>query len=224
MKKRIIALVASLAVLVGLFSSQGSYAWFVTAVKKAQRITIGVVSYDSSSAVSLDTLEQDFYGKECIYPGQNLVSLNGDEASLSMYNSSTIDTQIRVRIEYTSFADGVAKKVIYKGSDSEDLQVEFANPEQWIPYEEGMEGCCFYYVGPDYKKDTISDANDIYIVTPDVADISIIKSICYKNSIDANLYSGNEVEVNVIFEAKQADFVNWSSLGEYKVETDVKNV
>ncbi len=224
MKKRIIALVTSLAVILGLLASQSSYAWFVTAVKRAQRITIGVVSFDSSSAVSLDTLEQDFYGNDCIYPGQNLVNLNGDEAYLSMYNSSTINTQIRVRIEYTSFADGVAKQVNYSASDSEDLQVEFAYPDQWLPYDDGMDGCCFYYVGPDFEKGTLTDINDVFVVTPDIADVSIIKSICYKNTINANLYSGNEVKVNVIFEAKQADFVNWSNLGEYSVETDVENV
>ncbi len=224
MKKRIIALVASLAVILGLLASQSSYAWFVTAVKKAQRITIGVVSFDSSAAVSLDTFEQDFYGNECIYPGQNLVSLNGDDASLSMYNSSTINTQIRVKIEYTSFADGVAKQVNYSASENEDLKVEFAHPEQWLPYDDGMDGCCFYYVGPDYGKAALTDVNDAFVVTPDIADVSIIKSICYKDTINANLYSGNEVKVNVIFEAKQADFVNWSNLGEYNVETDVEKV
>ena len=223
MKKRIIALIASLAVIAGLMTSQSSYAWFVTAVKRAQRITIGVVSYDSSAAVSLDTFEEDFYGNECIYPGQNLVALDGDDASLSMYNSSTIDTQIRVRIEYTSYADGTAKQVIYSGSEDEDLLVEFDNAEQWLAYDDGMDGCCFYYVGPDFGKDTLTNLDDIYTVKPDVADISIIKKVCYKDTINANLYSGNEVKVNVIFEAKQADYVGWSNLGEYHVETDVEN-
>ena len=59
MKKRIVALVASLAVIAGLMASQGSYAWFVTAVKRAQNITIAVVGFDSAAA-SLDTLEEDF--------------------------------------------------------------------------------------------------------------------------------------------------------------------
>ncbi len=222
MIKRIIALIASLAVVAGLMASESSYAWFVTAVRKAQRITIGVVSFDSSTAVSLDTLEEDFYGKACIYPGQNLVMVKGDDASLSMYNSSTVDTQIRVRIEYTSYAGGVPKTVTYSGSEDEDLLVEFVNADQWLAYDNGMDGCCYYYVGPDYGKDKLTDLDDVYTIEPDVADVSIIKSICYKESIDANLYSGNEVTVNVIFEAKQADYVGWSSLGEYQVATDVE--
>lgn len=222
MIKRIVAVVASLAVVLGLMASESSYAWFVTSVKKAQRITIGVVNFDNSSAVSLNTLEEDFYGKACIYPGQNLVKLEGDDASLSMYNSSTVDSEIRVRIEYTSFADGVAKNVVYSASEEDDLQVVFANPECWLPYNNGMDGNCFYYVGPDFNKDKLTDLDDVYTITPDVADIKIIKSICYKESIDASLYSGNEVTVNVIFEAKQADYVGWSSLGEYQVATVVE--
>ncbi len=222
MIKRIIAFVASLAVIMGIMTSHSSYAWFVTSVKRAQRITIGVVSFDSSSAVSLDTLEEDFYGNACIYPGQNLVMLEGDEASISMYNSSTVDSQIRVRIEYTSFADGVAKEVVYSGSEKDDLQVVFANPEQWLPYDNGLDGNCYYYVGPDYGKSTLTSLDDVYTISPDIADVEIIESVCYKESIDANLYSGNEVTVNVIFEAKQADYVGWSSLGEYQVATEVE--
>lgn len=222
MTKRIIALIASLAVILGLMTSQSSYAWFVTSVKRAQRITIGVVSYDSSAAVSLDTLEEDFYGNACIYPGQNLVMLEGDDASISMYNSSTVDSQIRVRVEYTSFSSGSAKNVIYSGSEDEDLEVIFSNPEQWLPYNNGMDGTCYYYVGPDYNRSALTDVDDVYTITPDIADVEIIESIRYKETIDANLYSGNEVTVNVIFEAKQADYVGWSSLGEYQVATDVE--
>ena len=222
MTKRIIALVASLAVVLGLMASHSSYAWFVTAVKRAQRITIGVVSYDSSMAVSLDTLEEDFYGNACIYPGQNLVMLEGDDASLSMYNSSTVDSQIRVKVEYTSFASGSAKNVVYSGDEKEDLEVVFANPEQWLAYDNGMDGTCYYYVGPDYGSSKLTDVDDVYTITPDIADVEIIESIRYKETIDANLYSGNEVTVNVIFEAKQADYVGWSSLGEYQVATDVE--
>lgn len=222
MTKRIIALIASLAVVLGLMTSQSSYAWFVTAVKRAQRITIGVVSYDSSAAVSLDTLEEDFYGNACIYPGQNLVRLEGNDASISMYNSSTVDSQIRVRIEYTSFADGAAKNIVYSGGEDDDLEVIFSNPEQWLPYDNELDGTCYYYVGPNYEKSALSDTNDVYTITPDIPEVEIIESIRYKETIDANLYSGNEVTVNVIFEAKQADYVGWSSLGEYQVATDVE--
>ena len=52
--------------------------------------------------------------------------------------------------------------------------------------------------------------------------LPIIESVKYKENIDAALYSGNEVEVNIIFEAKQADYVGWSALGSYQVTTPVQ--
>ena len=222
MKKRIVALITSLAVIAGLAASQGSYAWFVTAVKRAQNITIAVVSYDSAAA-SLDTLEEDFYGNSCIYPGQNLVLFEGRDATLSMYNSSTINTQIRVRVEYTSYAGGLAENVVYSASEDDDLQVDFANPEQWLPYDNSIDGCCFYYVGPSYGSDKLTDVNKVYSITPDITSVDIIDKVLYKEDIDTGLYSGNEVTVNIIFEAKQADYVGWSTLGEYQVATDVDN-
>ena len=149
--------------------------------------------------------------------------LDGKEATLTMYNSSTIDTQVRVKIEYTSYAGGTAKNTVYSGSESDDLAVEFANSSEWLPFDNGMDGCCYYYVGPNYGSSTLKDLNNVYNVKPDVASLDIINKVYYKSDIDTGLYSGNEVTVNVIFEAKQADYVGWSTLGEYQVATDVEN-
>lgn len=220
MKKRIAALIASLAVVAGLMMSQGSGAWFVTAVKKAQNISIAIVSFNSEAEI-LGTFEEDYYGKPCIYPGQNLVVLNGKDSTLVMNNNSSIDTQIRVKIEYTSYADGSAKTVTYKGDKDEDLQVEFVNPSQWLPYSDGMDGTYYYYVGPDYASGTLTDTDDVYSITPTVPNVDIIRNISYKSDIDTAVYSGNEVTVNVIFEAKQADYVGWSALAEYQVNSGV---
>lgn len=219
MKKRIAALIASLAVVLGLMSSQGSGAWFVTAVKRAQNIEIAVINYDSE-AEFLGTLEEDYYGTPCIYPGQNLVLLNNKDATLTMNNNSSIDTQVRVRIEYTSYASGKATTVTYSGKN-EDLHVEFANPSQWLPYDNGMDGTCFYYVGPDYGSSVLKDIDDVYSISPAIPNLEIIKSVYYDKNIATADYSGNEVTVNIIFEAKQADYVGWSALGEYKVNTGV---
>lgn len=220
MKKRIIALIASLAVVAGLMMSQSSGAWFVTAVKRAQDIDIAVVNFDSEAEI-LGTMEEDYYGRPCIYPGQNLVLLNEKDATLTMNNNSSIDTQIRVKIEYTSFASGNAKTVTYSGDEDEDLEVSFVNPGQWLPNDNGMEGTYFYYVGPDYGSDKLTDIDDVYSISPSVANIRIIDSISYKQEIDTASYTGNEVTVNVIFEAKQADYVGWSTLASYQVNSGV---
>lgn len=220
MKKRIISLIASLAVVLGIMSSQGSGAWFITAVKKAQNIEIAVINYDSETEY-LGTLEEDYYGVPCIYPGQNLVLVNNKESVITMNNNSSIDTQVRVRIEYTSYASGTAKTVTYSGSADEDLHVEFSNPNQWLPYNNGMDDTCFYYVGPNYGSSVLKDVDDVYSVTPAVPNLDIIKSVYYDKDINTVDYSGNEVTVNIIFEAKQADYVGWSTLGEYNVNTGI---
>lgn len=221
MKKRVITLIASLVIIAGLFASQGSGAWFVTAVKRAQNITIGAVSYSSGDAVSLDTLEEDFYGRPRIYPGQNLVVVNGEESSLTMFNSSTIDTKIRVKIEYTSYHNGKAENVIFKGDADEDFEVEFAEPSQWKLFDNGLDGAYFYYVGKDFGDQNLTKADDAFSITPDVASVDIIKSIKYKNDIDTSLYSGNQVTINIVFEAKQADYVQWSAMGQYQLSDSV---
>lgn len=220
MKKRIVALIASLAVVAGLMMSQGSGAWFVTAIKRAQNINIAVINYDSEAEV-LGTMEEDYYGKECIFPGQNLILLNDKNATLTMNNNSSIDTQLRVKIEYTSYASGKAETVTYKGSEDEDLEVEFVHPGQWLPYTNGTDGTYFYYVGPGFGSDKLSDPDKSFSVTPSVASVDIIKGVSYKEDLDTTFYSGNEVEVNITFEAKQADYVGWSALAEYHVDSGV---
>ena len=220
MKKRVLTLIASLIVVAGLLASQGSNAWFVTAVKRAQNITIGAVSYSTGDAVSLDTVEEDFYGRPRIYPGQNLIVVNGEESALTMFNSSTIDTKIRVKIEYTSYKDGKAQTVVYSGAEDEDLEVEFADNSQWKLFDNGMDGACFYYVGNGFEGD-LTKADDAAAITPDIASVEMIRSVKYKDDIDASLYSGNEVTLNIIFEAKQADYVEWSAMGEYQVSDSV---
>lgn len=220
MKKRIAALIASLAVVIGVMMSQGSGAWFVTAVKRAQNISIAVMTYDSETE-TLGTLEEDYYGKPCIFPGQNLVLLNDKDATITMNNNSSIDTQIRVKIEYTSYSSGSAKTVVYSGSEDEDLSVEFANPGQWLSYNNGMDGTYFYYVGPDFGSSVLTDTDNVYSISPAVPSVDIIKGVSYKEDIDTSVYSGSEVTVNIIFEAKQADYVGWSTLAEYKVNSGV---
>ncbi len=222
MKRRIVALIASLAVITGLMSSRDSGAWFITAVKRAQDISIAVINFDSEEEI-LGTVEEDYYGRPCIYPGQNLVLLNNKNATLTMINNSSIDTQIRVRIEYTSFSSGVKSTEVYSADKDEDLQVEFANPGEWLPCKSASGEVCFYYVGPGYGSKVLSDPDNACSITPDVSNIDIIKSILYKNDIDTASYSGNEVTVDVIFEAKQADYVGWSALADYQINSDINN-
>ena len=108
MTKRIIAFVASLAVVIGLMNCGTSYAWFITTLEKKQSISVSVVS--AAQTAKLTDLDSD--EKTIIMPGDNLVNLDGQGAMLRINNGSTTDVQIRLSIEYTSYASGKAEQKI----------------------------------------------------------------------------------------------------------------
>ena len=120
MTKRIVAFVASLAVIIGLMNCGTSYAWFVTTLEKKQSISVSVVS--ASQTAKLTDLDSD--EKTVIMPGDNLVNLDGQGATLRINNGSTTDVQIRLSIEYTSYASGRAEQRFYSGSN-DDIIVTF---------------------------------------------------------------------------------------------------
>ena len=210
MSKRIIALVASLAVVIGLMNCGTSYAWFVTTLEKKQSISVSVVS--TSQTAKLTDLDSD--EKTIIMPGDNLVSLDGQGAMLRINNNSTTDVQIRLSIEYTSYASGKAEQKIYSGN-GDDIEVTFA-AGKWSKNINASGACYFYYMGDDYATDTIYDLSSVPTVKSDVSYIDAISSIIYKENI-SKAYSGQPVNLKVTFEAKQADNISWSSIDSYQL-------
>ena len=210
MSKRIIALVASLAVVIGLMNCGTSYAWFVTTLEKKQSISVSVVS--TSQTAKLTDLDSD--EKTIIMPGDNLVSLDGQGAMLRINNDSTTDVQIRLSIEYTSYASGKAEQKIYSGN-GDDIDVTFA-AGKWSKNINAGGACYFYYMGDEYATDTIYDLSSVPTVKSNVSYIDAISSIVYKENI-SKAYSGQPVNLKVTFEAKQADNISWSSIDSYQL-------
>ena len=210
MSKRIIALVASLAVVIGLMNCGTSYAWFVTTLEKKQSISVSVVS--TSQTAKLTDLDSD--EKTIIMPGDNLVSLDGKGAMLRINNDSTTDVQIRLSIEYTSYASGKAEQKIYSGN-GDDIEVTFA-AGKWSKNINAGGACYFYYMGDEYATDTIYDLSSVPTVKSNVSYIDVISSIVYKENI-SKAYSGQPVNLKVTFEAKQADNISWSSIDSYQL-------
>lgn len=212
MSKRIILLIASLAVVIGLMNCGDSYAWFVTAAQKKQSISVSVVSsVQSSYLTDLDLSDSDVI----IMQGDNLVSLDGRDASLKIENKSTADTQIRVAVEYTSCKNGKAEQVRYSASEDDDITVEFADGK-WAKNVNAGGDCYFYYVGDEFTGGELDSVNDVPSIGADIAEIDVIKSIFYNNDI-SDSYSGQRINVKVIFESKQADNVTWSTVDEYGI-------
>lgn len=210
MTKRIVAFVASLAVIIGLMNCGTSYAWFVTTLEKKQSISVSVVS--ASQTAKLTDLDSD--EKTVIMPGDNLVNLDGQGATLRINNGSTTDVQIRLSIEYTSYASGRAEQRFYSGSN-DDIIVAFAG-NKWASNLNANGTCYFYYMGDNNTSDTVSDLESVPPVSPEVSYIDAVSSIVYKDTI-SKAYSGQPVNIKVKFEAKQADNVSWDTINSYSL-------
>lgn len=210
MSKRIIAFVASLAVIIGLMTCGTSYAWFVTTLEKKQSISVSVVS--TSQAAKLTDLDSDI--QTIIMPGDNLVSLDGQSAMLRINNDSTTEVQIRLSVEYTSYASGKAEQKIYSG-DNDDIEVTFA-ANKWAKKMNASGVCYFYYMGDEYTGDTVIDVNNVPPVSPTLSSVDAISGITYKDSI-SKAYAGQPINIKVKFESKQADNVTWDSIDLYQV-------
>lgn len=212
MTKRIIAFVASLAVILGLMNCGSSYAWFVTSFSKKQLISVLTVSsVHSAYLTDLESPETNI-----IMQGDNLISLDGRDAVLKIENKSTTDTQLRISIEYTSFASGSRNQVRYSASPDDDIEVSFANNRWAMNFNAGNE-CYFYYMGEDYTGDKMIDSvTSVPSITPAESVIEAISSIAYKDSI-SYAYSGQKINVTVKFEMKQADNITWQTIDSYNI-------
>lgn len=211
MSKRIILLISSLAVIVGLMATSGSYAWFATSAGKKQKISVLTVSSVHSSYLA--DLDAPYH--TVVMPGDNLVSLDGNPAMLQLENKSTTDMQLRISVEYTSYKSGSADQVIYSDSDSDDITVEFAQG-LWAKHVNTSGTCYFYYMGGAYSGDTLASVDNLPSISPSVINIPAISSISYKDNI-SSAYSGQPINVKVIFESKQADNITWSAIDAYDV-------
>ena len=208
MTKRIVAFIASLAVIIGLMNCGTSYAWFVTTLEKKQSISVSVVS--ASQTAKLTDLDSD--EQTVIMPGDNLVNLDGQGAMLRINNGSTTDVQIRLSIEYTSYASGRAEQKIYSGS-GDDIDVTFA-ANKWSKNTNANGTCYFYYMGDKYESENVNDLDSVPSVGTDVSYVDAISRIVYKDSI-SRAYAGQPVNIKVKFEAKQADNISWDSINSY---------
>lgn len=212
MPKRIIAFVASLAVLIGLMNCGTSYAWFSTSISKSQSIVVSVVS--SVHSAYLTDLTSS--GKTIIMQGDNLVSLDGRGASLQIQNKSNTDSQLRISIEYTSCKTGAPKQVNYSASSDDDIVVKF--PERtWSKHVNSGDVSYFYYMGDKFVSDEINSLDGVPSINPKISTIEAIKSIAYKDDVSM-AYSGQDINVKVIFEYKQADNVTWQAVDTYEVD------
>lgn len=211
MSKRIVLLVTSLAVVIGLMAAGTSFAWFTTTTKKKQSISVAVIS--SVHSAYLADIEAPYH--TVIMQGDNLVSLDGKSAMLQLDNKSTTDSQLRISIEYTSYRSGTAQQVKYSATDADDIDVVFA-ANSWSKNVSANGTSYFYYMGGAYTGPNLQSSNDAYAVSPSIQHIPAISKIAYKDTI-SDAYQGQPVNVKVVFESKQSDNITWTAIDSYDV-------
>lgn len=210
MTKRLILFVASLAVILGLMTSSSSFAWFASSTQKSQSISVALVS--NIQTAQLADLQAP--ANTIIVQGDNLINLDGRSAMLQLENQSTTETQLRISIEYTSYRSGKAEQVIYSASEEDDIIVEFAS-DAWAKNTNVAGITYFYYMGTS-DAESVGNIDEVPSISPDVNKIPAISKIAYKDDI-SYAYSGQKINVKVIFESKQAENVTWSAIDSYAV-------
>lgn len=227
MKNKIICLVLSLVLLGSLVGANGAYAWFVSSTGGASGsagaehlFTTGNIGY---------TLVGDLYNSDennKIIPEQELLVALSDDDKLSdencrMYlkSTSSVDSQLRIRILYDY---GDKSDEVYDGKTDSPLTVEFADGATWT-FDNGY----FYYDTYDSKTSS-STVIPAYVIpedgtVPEPEVITLFKSIRYSGeNTESSAISGKTLDVKIIFEARQSEYVNWTDVGKIYTSSETE--
>ncbi len=229
MKNKIICLVLSLVLIGGLMGANGAYAWFVSSSGGSSGgagghhlLTTGNVGYKLTGDFTAD------FDSNIIVPEDELLAPFTEETSIAkisaypdcklfLENTSSIDTQLRIKIEYGyGFTEeGKIKTEIYDHSKASEspLTVKLTNETLW-----SSDGGYLYY--GTYNAETKSSAVIPAYVAGDGETaaapqlIPLFDSIRYSGeNTESSQISGKTLNVKVIFEVRQSDFVSWETVG-----------
>ncbi|MBU0997042.1 MAG: hypothetical protein KKE16_03245 [Firmicutes bacterium] len=195
MKKRIILLsVSSIVFILASIVMLGfTYGWWVSLVNYPDNeISVGDLRYTPSGGFITG-------GASYVYlPGEELI-----DSTITIDNASPIDSQLRVKIEYTKWTFDVtlqSETVVYTASASDHIYVGLDANLQLV-------GDYYYYGG---------DSN---VLSPDSGLMTLITSLYYDGSVTTFDYAGQEVTVTITIEVKQGGDLTWSDLIGYDFST-----
>jgi len=207
MVKRIVMLCLCLSIVAASFFSKGTYAWFNASVANQKILNIGDLSYEyQGDFIALAVGERVVPDQELLY---NSVE---DSSDLVVINKSSIDSQLRAQIRY-SYTDYLDPLQVYvnqpyflgAGCPLYNNYLIVSIDPNWI-YNSTDE--CYYYNYGGY--DEIIPALPVPVGSGEAFVFS--DSIKFKETLTENL-SGAQFNVRIIFQAKQANLVNWSTIG-----------
>lgn len=174
-----------------------TYGWFL--------VTKSIPEIDISSGDLHYVIGGDFIANNTvIVPGQELLV-----SPLTIENLSSVDTQMRVRIEYQAYVrvgETVTPTVLtYQDSLTDHLIVDFASG-----YVHSG-GYWYYTVSPTPATD--------YVFLAESGVLGMIDSITYDGWFTGSDYFAEAVFVHVYIQVKQADGVTWVDLATYDFAT-----
>lgn len=228
MKKRILCVILSLVAVFGLVGFNATEAWFSSGENKSMKLSSGNLNFTASGTLALADEETDL-----ILPGAELTL----KEAITITNTSTIDTELRVRVECTYVdKNGVTSKPF--------IWIEFKNAGD-SNWEVGEDGFLYYtpkaVAGDDRRipapeievteattvpetttEAESGDATDTTETTETTTDggavidfenpadneIPLAGTIIISKEVPIDL-QGKEMTIKFILEAKQADFLTW---------------
>lgn len=223
MKNKIICLVLSAVLLVGLACANGAYAWFTLSSGGSLGGAGGKHSFTTGNVgyVLTGDFSKEFDGSDIVPEDELLASFDAeinaaDIAKISSYPdckmfieaTSSIDTQLRIKVVY---GYGDEAEVAFDNSDTSPLTVELTDPTLW-----SYNGGYLYYgtVDAEGKSSSVIPAFNASEEGAAPAVIPLFNSIRYSGeNTDSSMISGKNLNVKVIFEARQSEFVDWTDIG-----------
>ncbi len=227
---RIICIVLSLAAVFSLLLIRDSAAWFNTATGTPPNGTIRVdkmaFSFDGTLGSYLQYTSGANQGDRYVVTEQNLIVTNGGKITVT--NHSTIATEARFKITYEAINPSTHEQETrpYTGAAPDSLAVTLNST--WVPKDNDGSYYYYYSTAPVTEGENPSAGNEGFAAlaanaTPSAVDaITQIKYLdeLFVNGVDflshsdyfpanGSPFSGS---VHVVFEAKQADSVNWTQI------------
>jgi predicted ribosomally synthesized peptide with SipW-like signal peptide len=202
MKKRMLILTSLIVFLTLCVISKGTYAWFTDVVSYEKIYEIGDIKYIYSGTL-LNTSSE-----EIVVPGQPLIT----SESLYLTNQSKIDSNLRIQIHF-SYEDQITHEIvseIYSGQAGNHINdfMAIELDSGWI-YDE--DDSCWHY---QYDSSYAIPAS----TTETGYSFNLINAISFDGEKVDNTLSGATFHLQLIFQAKQLQFVDWQTIGTEDIE------
>ena len=195
MKNRKNLLLVVLLLLVVAVATASTYAWLTaTATSGDLSYTVGDVSYSVSSSLSKTGT---------VVPGQPL-------GNFTITNSSNVVTNVRVKFTVTvsNVQNGASTDWSVGTDNTKDELLLSQTSTKWVLVQDGSN---YYYYYGGVGSSTSTGNEDIAAGTATLD--AIFDTLAINGKLVGNDYSGATVKITITFQAKQAEYVDWSELG-----------